>query len=91
MCSVCIENSMDWYQWKMMNSLAVGMYFITSQRERRGGQQSPCGNSRAPGKFSILLTLKADHAADAEKAVDKIWYPFMIKNSQKSKYRGNIP
>ena len=28
---------------------------------------------------------------DAEKAFDKIQHPFMIKNSQQSEYRGNVP
>ena len=28
---------------------------------------------------------------DGEKAFDKIQHPFMIKNSQKSGYRGNTP
>ena len=28
---------------------------------------------------------------DAEKAFDKIQHPFMIKNSPKSRHRGNLP
>ena len=30
-------------------------------------------------------------STDAEKAFDKIQHPFMIKNSQESGHRGNLP
>ena len=30
-------------------------------------------------------------STDAEKAFDKVQHPFMIKNSQQSRFGGNIP